>query len=126
MAMAHRKPLEPLVLIIEDDDGSREALAELLAREGYGVATAEDGAGAMAYLRSGHRPSVILLDLMMTGVDGWDFRAAQKRDESFAQIPVIAISAAGTLVDVDHSLRKPIEVDALLALLRDVTRAAAV
>jgi CheY-like chemotaxis protein len=63
--MPHRKLREASVLIIDDDSGSREALAELLVDEGYGVATAEDGADGLAYLRTGHRPQVILLDLMM-------------------------------------------------------------
>jgi CheY-like chemotaxis protein len=121
--MSHPKLPEPSVLIIDDDSGSREALAELLADEGYDVATAEDGAEGLAYLRVGHRPRVILLDLMMPGVDGWDFRAEQKRDDELAQIPVIAISAAGKLLDADYSLRKPIEIDTLLTLLRDVMSA---
>lgn len=118
--MAHRKPVQPAVLIIDDDSGSREALAELLSDKGYTVATAQDGADALAYLRTGQRPGVILLDLMMPGTDGWDFRAQQKRDQSLAEIPVIAVSAAGRLVDADYSLRKPIDIDALLKLLRDV------
>jgi CheY-like chemotaxis protein len=118
--MSHPKPPVPSVLIIDDDSGSREALAELLVDEGYDVATAEDGAEGLAYLRVGHRPRVILLDLMMPGVDGWDFRAEQKRDEELAHIPVIAISAAGKLLDADYSLRKPIEIETLLTLLRDV------
>jgi len=122
--MPHRKSRESLVLIIDDDGNSREALAELLADQGYDVATAEDGAEALAYLRVGHRPRVILLDLMMPGTDGWDFRAEQKRDEMLAAIPVIAISAAGKLVDADYSLRKPVDIEALLTLLRDVTRSA--
>jgi CheY-like chemotaxis protein len=118
--MAHRKPAQPAVLIIDDDSGSRESLAELLSDKGYTVETAQDGADALAYLRSGQRPGVILLDLMMPGTDGWDFRAQQKRDPSLAEIPVIAVSAAGRLVDADYSLRKPIDIDALLKLLRDV------
>ncbi len=122
--MLQRKLHEPSILIIDDDSGSREALAEMLADQGYGVATAEDGAGGLAYLRTGHRPDVILLDLMMPGIDGWDFRSEQKGDEALADIPVIAISAAGKLVDAEHSLRKPIKIDALLTLLRDVVGAA--
>ena len=118
--MVQDKQHEASVLIIDDDSGSREALAELLVNEGYEVATAEDGAGALAYLRTGARPRVILLDLMMPGIDGWDFRAEQKRNEWLSQIPVIAISAAGKLVDADYSLRKPLDIDTLLGLLRDV------
>jgi CheY-like chemotaxis protein len=118
--MPHRKAAGATILIIDDDAASREALAEVLTDEGYKVATASDGADGLAYLEQGHRPKVILLDLMMPGLDGWDFRAEQKRSADFAQIPVIAISAAGKLMDADHTLRKPIDVDVLLNLLRTV------
>jgi CheY-like chemotaxis protein len=118
--MPHQKEDAPSVLIIDDDRESREALAEMLTLKGYAVATAANGAEALGYLRAGHRPRAILLDLMMPIIDGWDFRTEQKRDEALAQIPVIVISAAGRLVDADHSLRKPIEIDALLTMLRNV------
>jgi CheY-like chemotaxis protein len=108
------------ILIIDDDAGSRKALAEVLSDEGYTVATASDGADGMAYLKDGHRPQAILLDLMMPGVDGWDFRAEQKRDPNLIQIPVIAISAAGKLLDAQYSLRKPIKIESLLKLLHSV------
>jgi CheY-like chemotaxis protein len=123
--MAHRKAAEPTILIIDDDVGSRTALAEVLTDEGYTVATASDGGDGLTYLREGHRPKVILLDLMMPGVDGWDFRAEQKRDEDLRGIPVIAISAAGKLMDADHTLRKPIDIETLLNLLRSVLEPAA-
>ena len=123
--MPHRKAADPIILIIDDDVGSRKALAEVLTDEGYRVATASDGADALTYLRQGHRPKVILLDLMMSGVDGWDFRAEQKRDENLRDIPVIAISAAGKLMDADHTLRKPIKIETLLNLLRTVLESAA-
>jgi CheY-like chemotaxis protein len=116
--MAHRKAADPTILIIDDDMGSRKALAEVLTDEGYSVATASDGADGLTYLREGHRPKVVLLDLMMPGVDGWDFRAEQKRDEDLRSIPVIAISAAGKLLDADHTLRKPINIETLLNLLK--------
>jgi CheY-like chemotaxis protein len=118
--MPRRKRDGPSVLIIDDDSNSREALAELLADEGYVVAAAANGAEGLAYLRSGQPAHVILLDLMMPGVDGWDFRAEQKRDAALAQIPVIVMSAAGKLLDADYALRKPIDVDALLTLLRSI------
>lgn len=115
--MPHGKVRDAAILIVDDDAGSRKALAEVLTDEGYSVAMASDGADGLTYLRQGHRPRVILLDLMMPGIDGWDFRAEQKRDAALADIPVIAISAAGKLLDADHSLRKPINVEALLKLL---------
>lgn len=118
--MPHTRARDAAILIVDDDAGSRKALAEVLTDEGYTVATVGDGADGMTYLRQGHKPRVILLDLMMPGVDGWDFRAAQKRDADLADIPVIAISAAGKLLDADHSLRKPIKIEALLQLLQTV------
>jgi CheY-like chemotaxis protein len=57
---------------------------------------------------------------MMPGVDGWDFRAEQKRDAALAQIPVVVMSAAGKLLDADYALRKPLDVEALRALLRNI------
>ena len=118
--MPHRKAADATILIIDDDVASRKALAEVLTDEGYSVATASDGADGLTYLRQGHRPKVILLDLMMPGVDGWDFRAEQKRDEHLRDIPVIAISAAGKLMDADHTIRKPINIATLLNLLTNV------
>jgi CheY-like chemotaxis protein len=123
--MPQRKSADATILVIDDDAGSREALAEVLADEGFAVATAADGAEGLTYLRQGYRPKVILLDLMMPGVDGWDFRAQQKRDPDLAAIPVIAISAAGKLMDADHTLRKPIKIEMLLNLLRSVVEPAA-
>ncbi len=118
--MRETDPIRPPVLVIEDDLASRDAMAEMLGDEGYAVVTAADGAEGLGHLSNGFRPTAILLDLMMPGVDGWDFRAQQKRHPDLAAIPVIAISAAGTLVDADHSLRKPIDVGQLLALLRQI------
>jgi len=111
---------KPVILIVDDDTGSRQALEDILRDEGYAVATASDGGDALNYLRAGHRPRVILLDLMMPGIDGWDFYAEQKRNPDLASIPVIAISAAGKLVDAPYSLRKPIDVDQLLKLLHSI------
>lgn len=116
--MPSGKRPDAAILIIDDDAGSRAALADLLSDEGYTVATVADGGEGLAYLQQGHRPRVILLDLMMPGLDGWDFRTEQKRDPALEAIPVIAISAAGKLVDADYSLRKPIDIETLLKFLR--------
>jgi CheY-like chemotaxis protein len=118
--MTHAKRSSAPILIIDDDEGSRRALADVLIDEGYDVVTASGGADGLSYLQHGRLPRVILLDLMMPGTDGWDFRAVQKHDPRLAAIPVVAISAAGKLVDADHSFRKPINLDALLKLLQDL------
>jgi len=118
--MPRRKRDGPSVLIIDDDSDSREALAELLTDQGYVVSAAANGAEGLVYLRSGKRAHVILLDLMMPDVDGWDFRVEQKRDPALAAIPVVVISGAGKLLDAEYALRKPLDVQALLALLREI------
>jgi CheY-like chemotaxis protein len=111
------------VFVVEDDVDVRDALTQVLELEGFRVRAAANGREAMDRMRGTPLPSVILLDLMMPVMDGWQFRAEQMRDPRLAKIPVIIISA-------DHSqsdkaalsaaafLRKPIDVERLLALLR--------
>jgi CheY-like chemotaxis protein len=79
-----------------------------------------DPSEALRYLRHSQIPRLIVLDLMMPEMpmDGWDFRHEQRRDPKLAQIPVIAISAAGKLMDADVSLRKPIQYKELLRAVR--------
>ena len=113
------------VLIIDDDQGIREALQELLEDEAFAVATAENGLEALDRLHAGLRPCLILLDLMMPRMDGWAFRRQQMADPELRDIPVIVLSAAG--VDKESAqaqfgdaelLRKPATVDGLLAAIR--------
>lgn len=108
------------VLVVEDDFAIRETLRELLEDEGYHVVWASNGREALTQLRA-TRPSLILLDLMMPVMDGWEFRTAQQRDPTLAGIPVIVISADHALehkvssLEVEGWLAKPFELDALLA-----------
>jgi CheY-like chemotaxis protein len=102
------------ILIIEDDIATRDALTECLRDHGYQVTCASDGFEALDLLQTMPRPDLILLDLMLPQMDGWDFRATQKRDPALSGIPVVALSAVGWLVDVDASLRKPVRVEELL------------
>ena len=103
------------ILIEADDPGSREALTALLRDEGYGVTDVDSATEALDYLRRSDRlPELMVLDLMMPGMDGWDFRHAQKADPKLARIPVIAISAAGKLPDADVSFRKPLNYEEFL------------
>jgi CheY-like chemotaxis protein len=85
--------IRPRVLVVEDDPALRESLTELLEDEGYCVYAAGDGAEALRVLVKIARPSVILLDLMMPVMNGWDLISALKRDERFADIPVAVCSA---------------------------------
>jgi CheY-like chemotaxis protein len=111
------------ILVVDDDQAIRETLSEVLEDEGYSVASAENGQDAMRYLRQRSPPSLILLDLMMPVMNGWQFRDEQLRDPSLSNIPVVVISADPSVrqrtasIAVDHCIRKPIDLEELLALV---------
>lgn len=105
------------VLLVEDDIDVREAVADTLDEAGYRVSPARNGQEALDMLRSGAvQPRVILLDLMMPVMDGWQFREEQLRDPALASIPVVALSAHGGIEALDAAahLRKPVELKQLL------------
>jgi CheY-like chemotaxis protein len=111
------------VLIVEDDADLRTMMAELLTLEGYTAAAVANGREALDYLLDGHdQPSVILLDLMMPVMDGWEFRRAMKDDPKLADLPVIVLSALDQSiargVDSVAYLKKPLDFDRLLTLVR--------
>jgi two-component system, NtrC family, sensor kinase len=100
------------VLVVEDDAGIRSGLYDLLVDLGYVVLCAENGQHAMDILtHSQPAPSVILLDLMMPVMDGWEFRIRQRADARLSKISVLAISADGSAkaeaIDADGFLHKP-------------------
>jgi len=110
------------VLIVEDDRDTREMLGRFLELEGFHVATAENGQKALATLRAGSDACVILLDLMMPVMDGWQFRSAQKQDPQISGIPVVVVTAAGSRdaipkIEADAWVPKPVDLDRLLAAI---------
>jgi CheY-like chemotaxis protein len=114
----------PHVLIVEDDLDIRDALSQILEEEGYTVVTAANGREALDMLRNGcPPPRLILLDLMMPVMNGWQFRAEQNADPSLRDIPVVIISADTHIRDKAYQLglreffRKPIEISNLLQTL---------
>jgi CheY-like chemotaxis protein len=110
----------PSILIVEDDLAIREVLTEVLEEEGYQVTGASNGQEAIQFLRSNTRPCLILLDLMMPVMNGWQFRAEQQQDPSLAPVPVVVISADSDLktkaasIDAAAYLPKPIQLTHLL------------
>jgi signal transduction histidine kinase len=106
------------LLIIEDDGDIREALAGLLAMEGFQVNGCSNGREALDWLRVSPKPDLILLDLMMPVMDGWQFRVVQKDDPELATIPVLALSADSTAkaaaIDAEAYLKKPVDYDTLV------------
>lgn len=121
------EPVSPCDLLIVDDDADvREALASVLEDEGYKVLIAESGRAALETLRRGARPTLILLDLMMPVMDGYEFRARQLQDPDLAKIPVVVLTAGAMDPRVEalgavRSFRKPVSLERLLEALRAIT-----
>jgi CheY-like chemotaxis protein len=110
------------ILLVEDDDFIRQEISEALEDEGYRVSTAAHGKEALAILADGTRPSVVLLDLMMPVMNGWEFLKAFKKDARYRGIPVVILSAfadRATIIggDAISVLRKPINLNALFNVL---------
>jgi signal transduction histidine kinase len=112
------------ILVVEDDPEILGALSGLLEEEGYDVQSVSDARDALARLRSGPAPEVIILDLMMPGMDGWEFRTIQRADPSLSSIPVVAISAdtsaKAAAIDATSFLRKPFRFADLLAAVEKI------
>ena len=104
------------VLIVDDDHDIRDAMSEMLQMEGHLTHCAANGQEALEVLRreGGAGTCVILLDLMMPIMDGWEFREEQKRDDRLASIPVVVITADAEArqkaerLEASGVLRKPI------------------
>ncbi len=112
----------PSVLLVEDDEFIRQEIGEALEDEGYVVAMANHGKEALALLAQGLVPEVVLLDLMMPVMNGWEFLKAFKGDPAYSKIPVIILSAfadRATIVggEAISILRKPIALSVLFNVL---------
>jgi CheY-like chemotaxis protein len=113
-----------IVLIVEDDEDLRENLALLLALKGYQVETAHHGQHALERIEELGPPCLIILDLMMPVMDGWQLRARLLTDPTLASVPVVLLSgvadvnrAAKALCAVDH-LKKPVDFGKLYHIVR--------
>ncbi len=112
------------VMLVEDDRDANAALERFLRTHHFEVLVAFDGHQALERLRAGPRPSVILLDVMMPGMDGHAFRAAQRADPAFAAIPVIVFSGGYDVESIAQQLgartylTKPIDAQRLLDAVR--------
>jgi CheY-like chemotaxis protein len=92
------------ILLVEDEDSVREVIETVLRGEGYDVVCARDGSEALDVLRSGFRPCIIILDLMMPVMDGWQFRTEQLSDPELLKIPTVVYSAVGDIDEAVESL----------------------
>ena len=89
-------PRKPLIMVVEDHEFAREALAALLGTMGYDVVEAVNGRDALTLLGKGPRPDLILLDLIMPEMDGWEFMKRQRRDWRLCTIPTIVITGVAS------------------------------
>jgi CheY-like chemotaxis protein len=118
----------PRLLIVDDDVELCESLADALTDAGYDPVTAGDGARALSLSHEKPAPQLILLDLMMPDMNGWEFREVQLHDQSVKDIPVVVMTASRDLrrhpVDADAFLFKPFTLDELLEQVHRVVRPA--
>jgi CheY-like chemotaxis protein len=116
-------PRKPRILIIEDHELARRALATLLSTMGYEVVEAANGREALATLATEARPDVILLDLVMPIMDGWEFMKRQRRDWRLCTIPTIVISGVPSHdprcleMPIVRLLPKPFTIEQLMAAI---------
>ena len=109
------------VLVVEDEEGIRESLKLLLEVEGYKVLTAANGKFALEILNKMERPCLILLDLMMPVMNGWEFSKAIKANHILAPIPIVLVTAFADEVGVLKNLpivKKPVDHDLLMVLVK--------
>jgi CheY-like chemotaxis protein len=115
---------EPYVLVVDDERDIRELVQDILQFEGYSVVTASNGREALEHLRRAALPGLILLDLMMPIMNGWEFRAEQLEDPQLRSIPVVVLTGnryapeRARELNVSSYITKPIHLDQLLALVR--------
>ncbi len=109
------------ILLVEDNEMNRDMLSRRLQRRGYEVLTAVDGERGLALTRS-EAPALVLMDMSLPGIDGWEVTRRLKADPATRAIPVIALTAHAMAGDREQALAagcddfdiKPIELDRLL------------
>lgn len=114
------------ILLVDDDLPSCEALTELLEGAGYAVDCAANGREAIGRLRGGDSYCVVLLDIMMPVMNGYEFRDAQLKDPQLASIPIVVITAEGQArekarqLGAERWLQKPLSPSDLLRVVGEL------
>jgi CheY-like chemotaxis protein len=118
----HLSPAQCLaVLIVEDDDDIREVVASALSNEGFQVYQANTGVRALELLREMPHPSLILADLMMPVMSGWDLIKALAQDDRLATLPVVVVSAVDQEAPQGfRRVRKPFDLDELVRIVSEL------
>ena len=107
------------ILVVDDDAASTDSLTDILTAEGYNVATARNGKEALAHLRGAPAPRLIILDLFMPEMDGWEFRREQLKDAKLRDIPVVVMTGASVYAGIDANVivHKPLDVERFISLI---------
>jgi CheY-like chemotaxis protein len=107
------------VLVVEDEPELREAMATTFRHQGHRVAAAADGQQALELLRDGHLPAVVVLDLLMPVLNGFQFLETARRDQRLRSVPVVAITSSEQDLPFGAQaiMRKPADMDALLEMI---------
>jgi CheY-like chemotaxis protein len=110
------------VLVVDDDARIRELMVRLLSTAGYDTMSAANGEEALEHMRR-RLPCVVLLDLRMPVMDGWEFRRQQLADPALADVPVICVTGFFDQAEIFHQtgvqcLTKPVELSAVLQAVR--------
>jgi CheY-like chemotaxis protein len=109
------------VLVVEDDADIREAVATALDLEGFRVFQADNGAHALELLPSMPHPSLILADLMMPVMNGWQLIGVLSRDDRFATLPVVLVSALDGQAPAGYrQVKKPIDIEDLTKIVGEL------
>lgn len=112
------------VLVVDDDQDNREILVELLDSQGYSAVGAENGSRAMSVLEEGLDPDLILTDLQMPVMSGWDLCESLKQHPSLRSIPVVLLCAMAEQergkLQVDDAFEKPTDTSLLLARIAEL------
>ena len=116
----------PPILIVEDDPDLRLVHSEILGEEGYPVLTAADGVEALEVVERTGPPAVILLDLRMPRMNGWDLAARLREHARWCEIPIVVVAAHYRIAEEAAAigarawLHKPVSMDAMLRLVGEI------
>jgi CheY-like chemotaxis protein len=118
------KPNGCRVLVVDDDEDSREAIAQLLEQQGYTAARADNGKAALDHLLAGFDPDLVLTDLLMPVMSGWELHAAMKARLAWASIPIVILAGMSPeqrgQLSVEDAFEKPMDLSVLLERIAEL------
>jgi len=112
------------ILVVDDNAHVLQAMSELLKFEGFSVLTAQNGLDALNKMRTADHISLVLLDLWMPVMDGWEVLRRKRSDADIAEIPVVALSAVApvSLDGADEVLTKPVDLGLFVDIVRRLSK----